>query len=105
MQISVHLIVCWAVLLLGAIAIIFNWLGFLSAQKAKRGYSFMPASLFAIFASIAIALYPGRSAAAYFWVPLVIDPGLGFFLVAWAIQSVLRRNRAHKTNSSQSGKQ
>ena len=83
---SLTALLCALAIAASLVVAIFNWAGFLAALRAKRSYSFMPASAFAVVGVIGLLFYPDASISRFAWLPLIVDPGFGLVALALLVK-------------------
>ena len=82
-----------------ALLIILNWADLISwfyatsRHRTKSGFSFAPPFLCGLLAGGAILIYPRAGVRTLFWVPLALDPSIGFVFLCGALQRVFPRLR------------
>ena len=76
--------------------ILLNWAGLISWYRArtrrqtKSRFSFALPFIWGVGGSIAILLHPRTAVRWFFWLPLVLDPSIGFVFVVIAWQKASR---------------
>jgi len=89
-----------AVIGLCAVLILLNWGDLLcwfcatAQNRRKSRFSFAPPFLCGLVASGAILIHPRPGLPRMFWVPLALDPSIGFLFVFGALQKLHRWYRA-----------
>ena len=79
-----------------ALLILLNWVGLISwfyasaRHQTKSRFSFALPFIWGLGGSGAILLHPRTGVPRLFWVPLVLDPSIGFVLVVGAWQKARR---------------
>ena len=74
-----------------AVIALLNWVGFVHAILRGRPYVFAPPILCALIASFAMLFHPMPVVSSLAWVPFLVDPSVGAFLVAYSFQAVRQR--------------
>ncbi len=75
-----------------AVLIVLNWIGLLGSISNRTSFSFAPPFLAGIFGSIAAFGHPSPAVNAFAWVPVVVDPSIGFAL-CWTALVRIRKFR------------
>ncbi|RYH62377.1 MAG: hypothetical protein EON54_09385 [Alcaligenaceae bacterium] len=70
-----------------------NWISFIDAMINNKGYSLAPPWLCGIIGSAAMFFYPGGALAKISWLPLMLDPSIGFLLTCLFIQKISRNKK------------